>query len=121
MSGSGRNRRPQAPARPAYVEIGFEAGIPVSLDGEELGGVALIRRMNEMAGEHGIGRIDHIENRLVGIKSREIYEAPAATVILQAHQALEAMTLVQGPAPFQGRRWPSRSPTSSTTACGSAP
>ena len=83
----------KAPAKPVYIEIGFETGIPVSLDGEELDGVTLVRRLNEIAGEHGIGRIDHIENRLVGIKSRELYEAPAATVILQAHQALEAMTL----------------------------
>ena len=83
----------KAPAKPEYVEIGFDAGVPISLNGEELGGVTLIKRINEIAGEHGIGRIDHIENRLVGIKSRELYEAPAATVILQAHQALEAMTL----------------------------
>jgi argininosuccinate synthase len=83
----------KAPARPVYIEIGFETGIPVSLDGEELDGVTLVRRLNEIAGEHGIGRVDHIENRLVGIKSRELYEAPAAMVIIQAHQALEAMTL----------------------------
>jgi argininosuccinate synthase len=83
----------KAPNQPAYIEIGFEGGIPVSLNGQEMDGVSLIRRVNEIAGEHGIGRIDHIENRLVGIKSREIYEAPAATVLLQAHQALEAMTL----------------------------
>ncbi|MDP2919096.1 MAG: argininosuccinate synthase [Dehalococcoidia bacterium] len=83
----------KTPNKPAYVEIGFEKGIPVSLDGQEYDGVTLIQRMNELAGDHGIGRIDHIENRLVGIKSREIYEAPAATVLLQAHQALEAMTL----------------------------
>lgn len=83
----------KAPARPAYIEIGFERGVPVSLDGEELDGVTIIRRVTEIAGEHGIGRIDHVENRLVGIKSRELYEAPAATVILQAHQALEALTL----------------------------
>ena len=83
----------KAPAQAAYIEIGFEKGIPVKLNNEELDGVTLIRRMNELAGEHGIGRIDHIENRLIGIKSRELYEAPAATVILQAHQALEAMTL----------------------------
>jgi argininosuccinate synthase len=83
----------KAPSRPVYVEIGFEAGIPVSLDGEELDGVTIVRRLNEIAGEHGIGRVDHIENRLVGIKSRELYEAPAAVVIIQAHQALEAMTL----------------------------
>ena len=83
----------KAPAQPAYVEIEFERGIPIGLGGEDLDGVTLIRRMNELAGEHGIGRIDHIENRLVGIKSRELYEAPAAVVLLQAHQALEAMTL----------------------------
>ena len=58
-------------------------------------GVSLIQKMNELAGLHGIGRIDHIENRLVGIKSRETYEAPAAVVLLQAHQALEAMTLAK--------------------------
>jgi argininosuccinate synthase len=81
------------PAEPRYIEIGFEQGIPTALDGEEMGGVALINRLNEIAGEHGIGRIDHIEDRLVGIKSREIYEAPAALTLLQAHLALEAMTL----------------------------
>src|SRR4030043_410509 len=56
-------------------------------------GIALIQKMNEMAGKHGVGRIDHIEDRVVGIKSREIYEAPAAVVLIQAHQALEAMTM----------------------------
>ncbi len=83
----------QAPDKPQYVEIGFEKGIPVTIDGQELDGVTLIQHLNELAGKRGIGRIDHVENRLVGIKSREIYEAPAATVLLQAHQALEAMTL----------------------------
>ena len=83
----------KSPNKSQYVEIGFEKGIPVSLDGEKMGGVALIQRLNEVAGGHGVGRVDHVENRLVGIKSREIYEAPGATVLLQAHQALEAMTL----------------------------
>ncbi len=82
-----------APAEPDYAEIGFEKGIPTSLDGKELDGVTLVQRLNELAGKHGVGRIDHVESRLVGIKSREIYEAPAATVLLKAHQALEAMTL----------------------------
>jgi len=82
-----------APNEPCYVEIGFERGIPTSLDGQELGGVALVEKLNALAGEHGVGRIDHVENRLVGIKSREIYEAPAATVLLSAHLALEQMTL----------------------------
>jgi len=81
-----------APNKPGYVEIGFEQGIPIAIDGQKMDGVGLIQRLNQLAGEHGVGRIDHLENRLVGIKSREIYEAPAATVLLQAHQALEAMT-----------------------------
>ena len=83
----------EAPDKPEYVEIGFEKGIPISVYGQKMNGVRLIRRLNELAGKHGIGRIDHVENRLVGIKSREIYEAPAATLLLQTHQALEAMTL----------------------------
>ena len=82
-----------APDEPGYVEIGFEKGIPISLDGEALDGITLIQRLTELAGEHGVGRIDHIESRLVGIKSREIYEAPAGIVLFKAHQALEAMTL----------------------------
>lgn len=82
-----------APNKPGYIEVGFEKGIPTSLDGRRLKGVNLIRKLNELAGKHGVGRIDHIEDRLVGIKSREVYEAPAATVLLTAHQALEAMTL----------------------------
>jgi len=85
----------EAPDEPSYVEIGFDRGVPVAIDGQEMDGVSLIRRLNELAGSHGVGRIDHLENRLVGIKSREIYEAPAATVLLQAHQALEAMTLAK--------------------------
>ncbi len=83
----------EAPDKPAYVEIGFDRGIPVTIDGQEMDGISLIQRLNELAGGHGVGRIDHVENRLVGIKSREIYEAPAATVLLQAHQALQALTL----------------------------
>jgi argininosuccinate synthase len=83
----------ETPNKPDYVEVGFEKGIPVNIDGKQLGGVSLIQRLNELAGRHGVGRIDHVENRLVGIKSREIYEAPAARLLLQAHQALEAMTL----------------------------
>ncbi len=83
----------EAPDTPGYVEIGFEQGVPVAIDGKKMGGVMLIQTLNEMAGSHGVGRIDVLENRLVGIKSREIYEAPAAMVLLQAHQSLQAMTL----------------------------
>jgi argininosuccinate synthase len=82
-----------APDKPEYIEIGFEEGIPVSLNGKKLNGVALIQQLNQTAGKHGVGRVDHVESRLVGIKSREIYESPAATVLLKAHQAMEAMTL----------------------------
>jgi argininosuccinate synthase len=83
----------EAPDAPGYVEIGFEAGLPVSLDGRETAPAALVLRLNELAGEHGVGRVDMVEDRLVGIKSREIYEAPAAVTLLAAHEALEQMTL----------------------------
>jgi len=82
-----------APAKPAHVEIGFERGMPVSLDGKKRSAADLIASLNALAGEHGVGRIDMIENRLVGFKSREIYECPAATVLLAAHRDLEAMTV----------------------------
>ncbi len=91
----------KAPDEPDFVEIGFEKGIPTTIDGQKMNGVSLIQRLNELAGGHGVGRIDHLENRLVGIKSREIYEAPAATVLLQAHQALQAMTLSKSQARFK--------------------
>lgn len=81
------------PDEPEYVEIGFEKGIPVSLNGEMMAGVALISKLNELSGKHGVGRIDMIENRLVGIKSREIYECPAMTVLILAHRDLESLTL----------------------------
>lgn len=81
------------PDRPAYIEVEFVKGIPITLDGKKLDGVSLIKKLHELAGKHGVGRVDHIENRLVGIKSREIYEAPAGTVLHTAHQALEEMTL----------------------------
>ena len=82
-----------APNEPQYVEIGFEEGLPVSLNRKKPGGVKLIEQLARLAGANGVGRIDHIEDRLVGIKSREIYEAPAAAVLFAAHRALEAMTL----------------------------
>jgi argininosuccinate synthase len=83
----------EAPGQAEEIVIGFAQGVPVSLDGHRLDGVELIERLNRLAGSYGIGRIDHVEDRLVGIKSREIYEAPAALVLHQAHAALEALTL----------------------------
>jgi argininosuccinate synthase len=85
----------EAPDEPGYVEIGFEEGLPVSLDGEELALVELIAQLNDLAGAHGVGRVDMIEDRLVGIKSREIYECPAALTLIQAHKELETMTLTK--------------------------
>ena len=84
-----------APDEPQYVEIEFEKGTPVALDGEKLSGRQLIARLNDIAGSHGVGRLDHVENRLVGIKSREIYEAPAAVVLHAAHKVLEGLTLTR--------------------------
>ena len=110
----------EAPNKPAYVEIGFEKGIPVTLNGKAMDGVSLIQKMNQLAGLHGIGRIDHIENRLVGIKSRETYEAPAAVVLLQAHKALEAMTLAKDQLRFKEKTSALKSPILFTTVCGSA-
>lgn len=82
-----------APDEPEYVEIGFERGIPVSLNGKELPLIEIITALNSLAGLHGIGRIDMIEDRLVGIKSREVYEVPAATVIIYAHKELEHLVM----------------------------
>jgi len=82
-----------APAEPAYLELGYEHGLPLALDGASIEPLALVERLNDLGGEYGVGRIDHVEDRLVGIKSREIYEAPAATILHTAHRALEAMTL----------------------------
>ncbi len=81
-----------APA-PIELVIGFEGGIPVSIDGERLGSVELVERLHALGGAHGVGRIDHVEDRLVGIKSREIYEAPAAVILHTAHHALEGLVL----------------------------
>ena len=81
------------PNEPEYIEISFERGIPTTVNGEALDPVALITRLNELAGKHGVGRIDMIENRVVGIKSREIYETPALLVLIAAHRDLESLTL----------------------------
>ncbi|HXZ30558.1 MAG TPA: argininosuccinate synthase [Dehalococcoidia bacterium] len=93
----------KTPARPAYLGIGFEKGIPVSLNGRKVEPVTLVQKIHELAGRHGIGRIDHVENRLVGIKSREVYETPAAAVLLKAHQALEDLVLTKEQLRFKAR------------------
>ena len=82
-----------APNTPSVVEIEFEKGVPVALDGKKMSGLDMIIRLNEIGAANGIGRLDMIENRVVGIKSREIYEAPAATILHFAHRELERLTL----------------------------
>ncbi|MGL5806774.1 MAG: argininosuccinate synthase [Xenococcaceae cyanobacterium] len=81
------------PNEPEYIDIGFDRGIPVSLNGKILDPVTLIEQMNAIVGNHGVGRIDMLENRVVGIKSREIYETPALLVLIDAHRDLESLTL----------------------------
>lgn len=82
-----------APDQPTYVRLHFERGLPTALNGEELPFQELITRLNRLAGANGVGRIDHVESRVVGIKSREVYECPAAIVLIRAHQALEGLVL----------------------------
>jgi argininosuccinate synthase len=86
-------KSPLAAPKPRYVEIVFEKGVPVALDGKKMPLKAIIETLNKTAGQYGIGRTDMVENRLEGIKSREIYEAPGATVILAAHRELECVVL----------------------------
>jgi len=90
-----------APDAPTYVAIEFVGGVPVALDGVKFGLVDLITRLNAIAGANGVGRFDNVENRLVGIKSREVYEAPAALTLIKAHQALEYLTLTREVAQFK--------------------
>ncbi|MGE7871185.1 argininosuccinate synthase [Bacillus paramycoides] len=89
------------PNKPEFVEIGFEAGVPMTLNGTAYSLSELIKTLNALAGKHGVGRIDHVENRLVGIKSREVYECPAAMTLITAHKELEDLTLVKEVAHFK--------------------
>ena len=83
------------PDEPEYLKIGFHEGVPVSLNGEEMGPVELIEKVKLESGKHGVGRIEHMEDRIVGLKSREVYEAPAAMTLLEAHKDLEKMVLTR--------------------------
>jgi argininosuccinate synthase len=82
-----------APDQPELVEVGFERGTPVSVNGKKLEPVALLEKLNELGGAHGVGRADIVENRLVGMKSRGVYETPGGTILWEAHQSLESLTL----------------------------
>jgi argininosuccinate synthase len=95
-----------APDTPAVVEIDFERGDPVAVDGERLGPAALLDRLNRVAGAHGVGRIDIVENRFVGMKSRGVYETPGGTVLSHAHRAIESLTLDRGAAHLKDELMP---------------
>ena len=82
-----------APDKPTYVKISFEKGIPVAIDGEKMDGVSIVKKLNELGGANGIGLADLVENRLVGMKSRGVYETPGGTILYRAHQVLETITL----------------------------
>ena len=83
----------QAPDKPTYVTISFEKGVPVAIDGEKLGSVEIVKKLNQLGGENGIGIVDLVENRLVGMKSRGVYETPGGTILYHAHNKLEEITL----------------------------
>jgi argininosuccinate synthase len=89
MTRSPENARDEA----QYIEIGFAHGEPVSIDGEQLDPVTLLTNLNEIGGQHGIGRVDLVENRFVGMKSRGVYETPGVTILQAAHRAIESITL----------------------------
>jgi argininosuccinate synthase len=98
----------EAPDEPGYLELGFQEGVPTRMDGKAMEPLELVSRVNEVAGAHGVGRIDHIEDRLVGIKSREVYECPAASVIIEAHRDLEKLVLTRHELAFKAqveREW----------------
>ena len=96
----------EAPDTPQYVEIGFERGDAVSIDGEALSPAALLTRLNELGGTHGIGRLDLVEGRFVGMKSRGIYETPGGTILLEAHRGIEQITLDRGAAHLKDELMP---------------
>lgn len=85
----------KAPDKPAEIEISYENGVPTAVNGMEMDPIGLVSWLNREAGRHGVGRIDHVEDRIVGIKSREVYECPAATVLIEAHRDLEKAVLTR--------------------------
>ena len=90
-----------APGAPEFVEIGFKRGVPISVNGKTLTPVALLQKLNELGGEHGVGRLDIVENRLVGMKSRGVYETPGGSILHEAHEALESITLDRATSHFK--------------------
>ena len=109
----------QAPDKPTYVTLHFEKGIPTAVDGKEMGAVELVEYLNKLGGENGIGLLDIVENRLVGMKSRGVYETPGGAILYKAHQRAGDHHSGQGELSLQGTAGPEVSPISSTTASGS--
>src|SRR5262249_45133917 len=85
-----------APNRPEYIEIAFECGDPIAINDERLSPASLLQRLNELGGKHGVGRLDLVENRFVGMKSRGVYETPGGTILQAAHRGIESLTLDRG-------------------------
>ncbi|HEY3909207.1 MAG TPA: argininosuccinate synthase [Stellaceae bacterium] len=103
----GRTVAPEAaPDTPQYVEIAFVRGDPIAVDGEALSPAALLTRLNEIGGRHGVGRLDLVENRFVGMKSRGVYETPGGTILLAAHRGIESLTLDRGAAHLKDELMP---------------
>ena len=100
------NSPESAPDVPVYVEIEYEAGNPVAVNGRRLSPAALLEAVNRLGGEHGIGRVDLVENRFVGMKSRGVYETPGGTILLAAHRAIESITLDRGAAHLKDELMP---------------
>ena len=96
----------EAPNRPTYIEVGFEKGDAVSIDGVKMSPAALLTKLNELGGANGIGRLDLVENRYVGMKSRGVYETPGGTILLAAHRAIESITLDRGAAHLKDELMP---------------
>ena len=96
----------EAPDKPTHIEVGFEGGDAVSIDGERLSPAALLERLNNLGGDNGIGRLDLVENRFVGMKSRGVYETPGGTVLLAARRGLESLTLDRGAAHLKDELMP---------------
>ena len=95
-----------APDTPEYITVGFEKGDAVSVNGEKLSPAALLTKLNELGGKHGIGRLDLVENRYVGMKSRGVYETPGGTILLVAHRGIESITLDRGAAHLKDELMP---------------
>ena len=106
MSSAAPSPRNARPTSPNIVEIAFERGDPVAVDGESLSPAALLQRLNEIGGRHGVGRLDLVENRFVGMKSRGVYETPGGTILQAAHRGIESLTLDRGAAHLKDELMP---------------